>query len=77
MVGEERSGHVPTRPTFELSLGMQLCAGTDLLIAPLNFCHTLVNNTAYHNNLLYLVTGDTGNLEKNHFHDVIGHQRLS
>ena len=53
--GEERSRHMPTRSTFELSHGMQLCAGTDLLIAPLSFCQTLVNNTAYHNNLLYLV----------------------
>ena len=68
---------MPTRPTFELSLGMQLCAGTDLLIAPLSFCYTLASNTAYHNDLPYLVTGDTENQEKNHFYDVIGHRQLS
>ena len=60
--------------TFELSLGMQLCVGTDLPIAALNSCYTLASDKAYHNSLLYLVTGDTENLEKNHFHDVIGHQ---
>ena len=56
---------------------MQLCVGTNLPIAALNSCYTLASNKAYHNSLLYLVTGDTENLEKNHFHDVIGHQRLS
>jgi len=37
---------------------------TDLLLAPLNFDQTLGNNTAYHNNLPYLVAGDIESLEK-------------
>jgi len=46
---------------------------TDLLVAPLNFCHMLGSNTALHKDLLYLATGDIESLEKNLFHDVIGH----
>ena len=58
-------------------LGMQLCVGTDLLIAPFNFCYILASKTVYQNDLPYLVTGDTEKQEKNHFYDVIGHQQLS
>ena len=63
-------------PTFELSSRNAILHRYDLLIAPLNFYHTLGINTPQHNDLPYLVAGDTESLEKTLFHDVTGHQRL-